>query len=63
MTKDSPQGVPHRIRFGVAFEKKLHETVKKAALDDRRSVSNWLEVAAQEFIGCATPGYHKKCKR
>jgi hypothetical protein len=64
MTKKGKPGVPHRVRFGVAFDKGLHTQVKEAALNDKRSLSNWLEVAAHEFIGCATPKFSSsKCKR
>jgi hypothetical protein len=53
--KKNKAGVPHRARFGVSFDAFLHEAIKRAATSDRRSVSNWLEMAAREFLGCATP--------
>lgn len=64
MTKN-PRGVPHRIpkvRFGVCFDHNLHAEAKNASVKERRSLSNWLEVAARELLetgGCATPPTRK----
>jgi predicted HicB family RNase H-like nuclease len=51
MKRKSKPGVPHRIRFGVSFDKNLHQQSFQAAKKERRSLSNWLEMAALETLG------------